>query len=259
MRRIVVPEPVSRAAVWSRRCAVFGLVLAGIAIVASRAGVFDPAEALAVLATAMVFGLAAPIFSLRALVVVWRTGRPGIGPALGGTALAILLLAYPTWLAVKAMPMPDLHDITTDATKPLVFATSAKAVTARRGATHEQPPEAATRLQSAAYPDVKPVTIDLPPVEAYTMVVSLIGARRWAIVDQQPPTARLPQGRIDAVARSLVMGFADDVTIRITGVSASQSRVDIRSASRAPWTDLGTNAARIVEFSNALQAAVDEQ
>src|SRR6187551_3372947 len=48
-------------------------------------------------------------------------------------------------------------------------------------------------------------------------------------------------GRIEAVARTPIMGFREDVSIRITP-DGEDSRVDIRSSSRYFESDLGSNA-----------------
>jgi hypothetical protein len=49
---------------------------------------------------------------------------------------------------------------------------------------------------------------------------------------------------IEATARSPVMGFRDDVVIRLTPMGQG-TRVDVRSASRVGTHDLGANASRI--------------
>ncbi|MDO8877189.1 MAG: DUF1499 domain-containing protein, partial [Pseudolabrys sp.] len=49
---------------------------------------------------------------------------------------------------------------------------------------------------------------------------------------------------IETTARTLLMGFRDDVVIRITAVG-SGTRIDLRSASRYGAHDFGANAARL--------------
>lgn len=68
----------------------------------------------------------------------------------------------------------------------------------------------------------------------------------------------MPQrvGRIEAVARTPVMGFREDVSIRIVP-DAEGSRVDVRSSSRYFEHDLGSNAARIIKFSEDMNEVVD--
>jgi uncharacterized protein (DUF1499 family) len=54
-------------------------------------------------------------------------------------------------------------------------------------------------------------------------------------------------GRIEAVARTLVMGFREDISIRVRAVDKGV-RVDMRSASRYGQHDFGSNARRIDSF-----------
>ena len=55
------------------------------------------------------------------------------------------------------------------------------------------------------------------------------------------------EGRIEAVARTPIMGFRDDVVIRIRPMGTG-SRVDVRSASRYGYHDFGANAARVASL-----------
>ncbi|MBZ0146911.1 MAG: DUF1499 domain-containing protein, partial [Pseudorhodoplanes sp.] len=52
------------------------------------------------------------------------------------------------------------------------------------------------------------------------------------------------EGRIEAVARTPIMGFRDDIVIRVR-TAPDGARIDVRSASRYGRHDFGTNAARI--------------
>jgi hypothetical protein len=58
------------------------------------------------------------------------------------------------------------------------------------------------------------------------------------------------------VDRTLVLGFYEDIAIRVTGDEES-ARVDIRSASRFGRGDMGANAEGIRELFNEIQARVD--
>ena len=73
-------------------------------------------------------------------------------------------------------------------------------------------------------------------------------AMGWEVVSQD-----LERGHIEAVVATRIMGFRDDVVIRI-GQQDDKVRVDIRSASRVGQTDLGANAARIVAFLDGLSS-----
>ena len=64
------------------------------------------------------------------------------------------------------------------------------------------------------------------------------------MVDSRPPAAGRREGVIEAVARTPIMGFRDDVVIRVSPL-AQGARVDLRSASRYGLHDFGANAARV--------------
>ena len=68
--------------------------------------------------------------------------------------------------------------------------------------------------------------------------------RKWRVVDARAPLAGRRDGRIEAVARTAIMGFRDDVVIRIRP-DPDGARIDIRSTSRYGRHDFGTNAARV--------------
>ena len=73
----------------------------------------------------------------------------------------------------------------------------------------------------------------------------MITKRKWHVVDARPPAATAPRdGLIEAIARTPILGFRDDVAIRVRATQEG-SRIDIRSASRYGRHDLGTNAARV--------------
>lgn len=237
---------------------MFGLLLAAIAVLASRTGLVDPPGGVAVLGTA--FASAALVFplALAAAVVIWRTGRPGLGEALGGTVLACLLLAYPAYLAREAAHLPVLNDVSTDTADPLPFSHTVKALAARHGAVHDPPAESVRRAQAEAYPDIRPLTLDASPAAVQQAALRLVKARKWAVIEAQAPAGKPAVGRIEAVARTVLMGFSDDVAIRVAASGTNQTRVDVRSASRFGRGDLGANAARVEAFLSDLEDEADQ-
>ena len=76
------------------------------------------------------------------------------------------------------------------------------------------------------------------------------------MIDERPPQPPRRDGRIEAMARTPIMGFREDVSIRITP-DGEGSRVDIRSPSRYFDSDLGSNAARVTKLIEDINAAVD--
>src|SRR6185437_4553793 len=110
--------------------------------------------------------------------------------------------------------------------------------------------------QRLAYPDIEPVQLEIPAERAYQLALQLVTKRKWLVIDERAPQPPRRVGRIEAVARTPIMGFREDVSIRVSA-DGEDSRVDVRSSSRYFESDLGSNAARIVKFTDELNAAVD--
>src|SRR5258708_16317793 len=71
-----------------------------------------------------------------------------------------------------------------------------------------------------------------------------------------PPLPPRRIGRIEAVARTPIMGFREYVSIRVTP-DGDDSRVDIRSSSRYFESDLGSNAARVTRLIEDINTAAE--
>lgn len=255
MRRIIIEEPYSDSALWSRRLALFAASVVGTGLLLARAGL-DPTAVLAVIGSAIVIACLAVLCAGAATVAIWRTGRKGVGVLATGSLLALLLLAYPTFLAIQAIRLPVLNDVSTDIDDPPAFSLSRKAMAARKDVVPPFPSAAVRQLQAKAYPDVQPILLDLDGDDAYDTVLRAAAARHWTIIEARPPGGRLGLGHVDAIDHGMVLGFADDIAIRIRPL-AGQTRVDVRSVSRVGRHDFGANARRIEAFADELNAEAD--
>jgi hypothetical protein len=88
------------------------------------------------------------------------------------------------------------------------------------------------------------------------VTLQLVTKRKWLVIDERAPQPPRRPGRIEAVARTPIMGFREDVSIRVTP-DGEGSRVDIRSASRYFESDLGSNAARVTRLIDDINSAID--
>jgi uncharacterized protein (DUF1499 family) len=256
MRRTLPPEPWSAVALWSRSVAIFAATVALLAVLLVRLEIIGPVSALASIGAAVALALVALLLVGAAGVAIWRTGRRGVGAAVGAAFIALITLAYPAYLAFQAIRLPVLADISTDLANPPYFSLSRAAYEAREGF---QPRGVATRAreqQRAAYPDVEPIVVDLDADEAFALVLRTAKALGWKVVDQRPPGGRTGEGHADFVDKSLVMGIDGDVTVRLKPLSG-QTRIDLRSASRYGRHDFGANARRIADFAEGLQTQLD--
>jgi hypothetical protein len=243
-------EPKSRLAVWSARFALFALVVAALSVIIVRSGLLEIEPALATFAAALIFAGLAILLAFLAFIVIWRQGQSGIGSAVLGLFLGLLLLVYPSYLGYRAAKLPAISDITTDASNPPRFDVLARA----RPPGRSDYPTADARLQRAAFPDIGPLQVNAPAKLAYDVALTLVTKRKWHIADARPPAGRR-EGAIEATARTPIMGFRDDIVIRIIP-AADGARVDVRSASRFGLYDFGANAARVRSLLEDIDDAV---
>jgi uncharacterized protein (DUF1499 family) len=247
-RRRVADEPVSKLAIWSRRLALFAIAVVLLVIVIINLGFLDPVPAIASLAGSLFFALAAMMLAFGAFAVIWRQGLRGLGLAVAALGIGIAMLAYPAYLGVLFYRLPAVNDITTDPVDPPRFEAIARL--RPRGANPiAYPGAAAMQLQRAAYPDIEPLLVSVPPLEAYEAALAVVTKRKWRIVDLRPPQTGRREGRIEAVARTPIMGFRDDIVVRVRAAEDG-ARVDMRSASRYGQHDFGANASRLRSLSN---------
>jgi uncharacterized protein (DUF1499 family) len=245
-------EPKSRLAIWSSRFALFALAVAALSIVIVRSGLLEIQPALATFASSLVFAGLAILLSFSAFIAIWRQGLSGLGSAILGLFLSLLLLAYPGYLGYRAARLPAISDITTDAANPPRFEALARARPPDR---NDYPGAATARAQQAAYPDIAPLQLGTPVRLAYDVTLALITKRKWHIADARPAAAGRRDAVIEATMRTPIMGFRDDVVIRISP-NGQGARVDIRSASRYGFHDFGANAARVRSLLEDIDDAV---
>jgi uncharacterized protein (DUF1499 family) len=251
-RRFLEPQR-SLLALWARRLAIFSIPVVLLAIVIARAGSFDIEPALVTFGAGLGLAIIAILLAVAALVVIWIDGRAGAGSAFAAIAISVLLLAYPAYLGTKAYRLPTINDITTDPNDPPRLEAAQRLRTRAANSTAYPGPEVYQK-QTAAYPDIAPLSLDVPPQVAYDTAYAIVTKRKWAIVDARPPQANR-DGIVQAVARTPIMGFRDDVVLRVRAAGAG-SRLDARSASRYGIHDFGANASRLITLLNDIDDAV---
>ena len=203
---------------------------------------------------------AGAVLALLALVLlVWagragqatRTGarRRALRVAGGALVLNAVVLAPPLSLVVQARGVPMIHDISTDTAHPPQFYAIVSLRGSASNALDYDPANAAE--QQRGYPDLAPLLLPAtPPAQAFAQAERAARALGWSIASAAPQ-----EGRLEATDRTPLMGFQDDIVVRIrAGDGGHGSVVDVRSASRVGVSDVGTNARRIRAFVQALQA-----
>jgi hypothetical protein len=258
-RRFSAPyqsEPVSSLASWARNLAVFSVVAVVVSIVIVRFGFLEIKPALATFFGALACAGLSILVGLAAFVAIWQNGSRGMSRVLLALLIDALVLAYPAYLGLQYRKLPAIHDITTDPIDPPRFEALARLRTGDGANTAVYAGLYSAEQQRLYYPDIETMELDIPAQQAFDVALQLVTKRKWLVIDERAPQPPRRIGRIEAVARTPIMGFREDVSIRVTP-DGEGSRVDIRSSSRYFESDLGSNAARVTKFIDDLNTAAD--
>lgn len=239
------------------RLAIAGLIVSGIGVAAAilagygtREGWWDFRQGFRILYAAACAGAAGAALSIGGAVAA-RPGRErrGFVAALLGAVLGLVAFGVPAnWYEISRQ-FPRIHDVTTDTENPPQFQAILPLRKDAPNTAQYGGPEVAAR-QHAAYPDIRPLALDIPPDQAFRIALGAARRMKWRIVADEEAS-----GRIEAVATTRWFGFKDDVVVRVTSSAAGGSVVDVRSVSRVGISDVGTNARRIRSFLETVAGA----
>lgn len=238
----------------TRSAAYSPIVTVGImagAIAAIHVGAARPLSGVGVFVLTWALG---GLLSIALGLLAWRRARrdsrsPAAGQRglFGGTALIIALLA-----TILQMNAPPIHDITTSPDDAPAYRVALDHDdNASRDLTYPHGGAEVIVEQRRAYPDLRPIELDLDPGAAHAAAIRAVEEIGLTIA-----FSNRADGRIEAYAVSGVFAFVDDFVVRVRPAS-SGSVVDVRSTSRVGRSDLGANAARIRAFATALGAPFD--
>ena len=234
--------PISKLATCAAGVTLAALALPILGILGVHAGALAPMTGFSLFGAGALLGsLAALILGLLGLLVT-RGGRDPEGRkraqigAIGGAALlgAVFLVAAP------GFDLPPINDITTNLADPPAFAGDPSG--RNRDMTY---PGDWKPLVAEAYPDLQPLQTDEGPDQAFARALATAKRLGWDVGGED-----LGRGTIEAISRTSIFQFVDDVVIRVRP-DENGSQIDIRSKSRDGQGDLGANANRIRAFSEA--------
>lgn len=245
----------SGQALWSRRIALFSGQLMLLAILLHRFGAIPTQPAMYIFGCGMLLAFLALMFSASSLFSIWRRGLKGGGYAVAGASLAIIILAGPIYFVPKLVALPKINDVATDTATPPAF----DALARERGEPYnppDYPGEGFAMLQQRAYPQLRTMILERSSTATFDLVREAIERLGWEVVAERPPLDGAP-GKIEAVAKSPIMGFRDDIAVRVKGISGD-SEIDVRSASRYGDHDFGSNAQRITSLFGEVKAGLEQ-
>lgn len=173
------------------------------------------------------------IVALAGLMVWLRRREGGATAVLLGLILSLPVAGLGAAFEIAARTTPPINDISTDTDDPPVFWFTA---------TPSDYPAQNAEAQRAAYPDVHPLDLSLPVDDAFAAALGLVEERGWEVLSADPE-----ESQIEAIARSRLFGFEDELAVRVTETD-SGARIDMRSRSRLGQIDRGANARRIEAY-----------
>ena len=249
-------EPVSSLATWSRNLAIFAVVAVVVSILIVRFGFLEMKPALATFFGALGCAALSILIGLLGFAAIWQNGSRGMSRILLALLIDAIVLAYPAYLGLQYRKLPPIHDITTDPIDPPRFEALARLRAGEGANSAVYAGLYSAEQQRQAYPDIEPIQAEIPAERAYAIARQIVIKRKWIVIDERAPQPPRRIGRIEAVARTPIMGFREDVSIRVMP-DGDESRIDIRSSSRYFESDLGSNAARVTKFIDDLSTVAE--
>jgi Protein of unknown function (DUF1499) len=150
--------------------------------------------------------------------------RRGLVIAALGLIVALVPVATALQWEYASRTTPPINDISTDTADAPVFWDMPNP--------SDYPGAKTAALQRAAYPDLAPLRLVMPPEQVFAQALAVAKEKDWTIVANVPT-----EGRLEATTSSLLYGFTDEV----------------RSRSRLGRIDRGVNAKRIRNYLSTLQ------
>ncbi len=241
-------EHLPAACRWTSRLAVFSLVVFAAAALLHRLGLPTPA-AFNMVIMAYAGASLAFVLAVAGTASIWRHGGGGTSRVVVGFIISMLMFGVAGIAGTLASQFPVLNDVTTDTQSPPVFVELAKLRGAASNPSDYPKPFAA--VQAKYYPDIKPLVIERSVEEAQEIAMETLRRQRFQIVHEDP------SGVIEAFDRTMILGFYDDISVRITG-NEERARIDVRSASRFGVSDFGHNATRVRTLLKEMVARLEE-
>jgi uncharacterized protein (DUF1499 family) len=194
---------------------------------------------------AVVLGALSLLTGIGALFTTRDAG--GRGRAWFALAVGLLMLGLVARGASPGAGLPRINDITTNPDDPPTYEQAQRdPATSARDYSY---PAGFAAQQRAAYPDLAPIALAVPPDRAFDVAKRILENLGMKIT-----LAEKERGLIEAQDESYLFRFVDDVSIRVRSGAGGGAVVDIRSKSRDGQGDVGANARRIRVIAAELAA-----
>ncbi len=244
----------SASALWARRISTFSAVLLLTAAAGHRYGAVDTIPLFWLLGLVALLALLALLLAAVGYARLWTYGDKGGRASTRAVIVALLVLLPFAYGGYRAVTLPRLTDVSTDVVDPPGFVAAPRL--RGKDANPVRPYDGALAAgQMAAYPAATGRRYSQPADRLVEIVLFTLADLGWPLTYRGDPQALSGESRVEAAARSLVLGLVSDFALRIVDEGES-TYVDARSNSRYGPHDLGDNAAKIVRFFDTLDAEV---
>jgi uncharacterized protein (DUF1499 family) len=106
----------------------------------------------------------------------------------------------------------------------------------------------AETTQDSAYPELRMREYDYPTDRLFSLLEASVAELGWQIDGQRDQAYSL-----HVVVTTPLLGYQDDVLIRLIPVSTNRNQLYVRSSSRKGRGDLGTNTRHILDLYNQIE------
>ncbi len=234
--------------------ALFAAQLILVTVLLHRFASLPTAYAINLIVTSLIGAAAAMLLSILSFSQIWHSGVKGTGLALSALLVSLMIFAIPLYYLPNLVRLPAINDITTDLLAPPQF--QQIAALREEGANSViYPGRQFIAAQAKAYPDISTLRLERSRDDSFDLVHGVIEDLGWEIVREQQPGNGSRTGIIEAIDKSLLLGFSDDIVVRVQG-NQRFTRIDMRSASRFGRHDLGINAKRIREMFGIVKTRI---
>ncbi len=245
----------SRSARWSLRLSRFAIPVFILTAIFHQFGIISANTMLILFAIIWIGATIAIVLGVVGLLTIWSFGLDGARRAILGIALSLPLIAIPLYFGWLTLLYPQMNDISTNLSAPPAFIQLSGIRPSDANPIVSSYEVEDARIQGDAYADIRPLYLGSSVEDTYVAVIVVVRDLGWRIVIEEPAKDSDSPARVQAIAKTLLAGFEDDVIILVTP-DQGDTRIDLRSVSRFGRHDFGVNAARIKAFLIALQEEV---
>ena len=190
------------------------------------------------------------LLGLAAFAELWFSGDKGWGKAFAGIVLGAFCLSPAIFAATEWQRYPNIYDVSKSPELSLQLQEASAS-----SKTDLEAEQAATRI---AFPNVLTRDYQIRAQPLYELVENLVAQRQWKAIEKTSFAGGIGNVAEIRVNATTLLGWRDQVVIRVTSQDGQGAKLDMRSAARIPGHDFGRNGKRIEEFLTALDAAVTQ-